>query len=64
MSLRAAPSAPIPEETVRVAHAAFPKGTLCIQMRDTLVLLYTYCTNRAMISFPPVSTFTDLMPSA
>ena len=40
MSLRAAPSAPIPEETVRVAHAAFPKGTMCMQMRDTLGLLY------------------------
>ena len=40
MSLRAAPSAPIPEETVRVAHAAFPKGTMCMQIRDTLGLLY------------------------
>ena len=40
MSLRAAPSAPIPEETVRIAHAAFPKGTLCMQMRDTLGPLY------------------------
>ena len=40
MSLRAAPSAPIPAETVRIAHAAFPKGTLCMQMRDTLGPLY------------------------
>ena len=40
MSLRAAPSAPIPEETVRVAHAAFPKGTMCMPLRDTLGLLY------------------------
>ena len=39
MSLRAAPSAPIPEETVRIAHAAF-KGTMCMQMRDTLGPLY------------------------
>ena len=30
----------IPAETVRVAHAAFPKGTLCMQMRDTLGPLY------------------------
>ena len=29
-----------PAETVRVAHAAFPKGTLCMQMRDTLGPLY------------------------
>lgn len=40
MSLRAAPRAPIPAETVRIAHAAFPKGTLCMQMRDTLGPLY------------------------
>ena len=40
MSLRAAPSAPIPAETVRIAHAAFPKGTLCMQLRDTLGPLY------------------------
>src|SRR5882762_8422457 len=39
-SLRAAPSAPIPAETVRIAQAAFPKGTLCMQMRDTLGPLY------------------------
>src|SRR6266852_7477506 len=40
MSLRAAPSAPLPAETVRIAQAAFPKGTLCMQMRDTLGPLY------------------------
>src|SRR5215467_13236751 len=40
MSLRAAPSAPIPVETARIAQAAFPKGTLCMQMRDTLGPLY------------------------
>jgi len=40
MSLRVAPSAPIPAETVRMAQAAFPKGTLCMQMRDTLGPLY------------------------
>src|SRR5918911_555462 len=40
MSLHVSPSTPIPAETVRVAHAAFPKGTLCMQMRDTLGPLY------------------------
>jgi transposase len=40
MSLHASPSTPIPVETVRIAHAAFPKGTLCMQMRDTLGPLY------------------------
>lgn len=36
MSLQVSPMVPIPTETVRVAHAAFPKGTLCLQIRDTL----------------------------
>jgi hypothetical protein len=31
----------IPEETVRVAHAAFPKGNLYLQMRDELGPIYT-----------------------
>ena len=34
------PLAPIPVDTARVAHAAFPKGTLCLQIRDTLGPLY------------------------
>ncbi|HRW67824.1 MAG TPA: IS1182 family transposase [Candidatus Competibacter sp.] len=31
---------PIPEETRRIAQAAFPKGTLCLQMGDHLGTLY------------------------
>ena len=46
MSLRAVPSASIPAETARIAHAAFPKGTMCMLMRDTLGPLYTYCISR------------------
>jgi transposase len=30
----------IPEETYRVAHAAFPKGTLCLRIADELADLY------------------------
>ena len=30
----------IPEETQRVAHAAFPKGTLCLRIADELGPLY------------------------
>lgn len=30
----------IPEETVRVARAACPKGTLAMRLRDTLAELY------------------------
>jgi hypothetical protein len=35
MSLKALPIPPIPEETARVAHAAFPRGNVAIQLRDT-----------------------------
>jgi hypothetical protein len=40
MSLQVSPLVPSPAETARVAHAAFPKGTLCLQIRDTLGPLY------------------------
>ncbi len=30
----------IPEETARVAHAACPKGTLAMRLRDSLAELY------------------------
>ena len=36
MSLPASPAAPLPAEPRRVAHAAFPRGSLCMRMRDTL----------------------------
>jgi transposase len=41
MSLRTSLDATIPEETIRVAHAAFSKGHVCMQMRDALGPLYT-----------------------
>jgi transposase len=34
------PIPPIPEETVRVAQAAFPKGNLYLTLRDKLGTLY------------------------
>lgn len=40
MSLRAEDEYPIPEVTRRVAHAAFPKGTLCMRLADRLGPLY------------------------
>jgi transposase len=40
MSLRPEPDYPIPEETRRVAHAAFPKSTLCLRIAETLSPLY------------------------
>lgn len=40
MSLHVEEIPPIPEETVRVARAAFPKGNLYMQMRDVLGTFY------------------------
>jgi hypothetical protein len=36
MSLKAQPVPPVPSETVRVARAAFPKGTLYLKLREEL----------------------------
>lgn len=40
MSLRLEPINPLPAETVRVAHAAFPKGTMVTRLRDEFNVLY------------------------
>ena len=40
MSLRPQPAHSIPEQTQRVAKAAFPKGTLCFRIADELGPLY------------------------
>ncbi len=37
MSLKPEPIGPIPQETIRVAKAACPKGSTFIRMRDELV---------------------------
>jgi transposase len=41
MSLQPSVIPPIPEETARVAQAAFPKGNLIMRMRDEVGVLYT-----------------------
>lgn len=41
MSLHPTDERTIPEETVRVAHAAFPKGSIYMRMRDALGPIYT-----------------------
>jgi transposase len=38
--MRPKPIGPVPEDTARVARAAFPKGTTYIQMRDVLGAIY------------------------
>ena len=40
MSLKPQAIGPIPEETVRVARAAFPKGNVYIRMRDEFGSIY------------------------
>ena len=41
MTLHPQPLTPIPEETARVARAAFPKGSLYMRLRDTLGVFFT-----------------------
>lgn len=40
MSLHPSPASSIPKETARIAHAAFPKGTPVMRMRDLFGPLY------------------------
>jgi transposase len=40
MSMQPRPSIEIPEETCRIARAAFPRGTLCLRIADALGGLY------------------------
>ncbi len=40
MSLQPDPIGPVPDETVRVARAAFPRGSRYLQMRDVLGTIF------------------------
>ncbi len=40
MSLKPERINPVPEETARIAHAAYPKGNVFLQMRDELGTIY------------------------
>jgi transposase len=40
MSMHPQPVGPVPQDTARVARAAFPKGTTYLQMRDVLGAIY------------------------
>jgi transposase len=48
MSMHPMPIGEIPSETVRVARAAFPKGTLATRLRDEFVNLYEDADFRAL----------------
>lgn len=41
MSLKQQPISPVPDETVRVACAAFPKGKIYLTLRDEIGTLYS-----------------------
>ncbi|HVO71035.1 MAG TPA: transposase, partial [Aggregatilineaceae bacterium] len=40
MTLQPQPILPVPEETARIAQAAFPKGTIYLQLREELGTIY------------------------
>ena len=40
MSMHPSPIEPVPEETARVARAAFRKGNLLMRIRDEIGILY------------------------
>ena len=40
MSLKPQPIGPVPEETARIARAAYPRGNIYLQLRDTLGTIY------------------------
>ncbi len=40
MSLHPSPIGPVPDDTARVARAAFPKGHLCLTIRDRMGILF------------------------
>jgi transposase len=41
MSLKPHPIPPVPQETARVAQAAFPRGNVVLQLREALGTIYT-----------------------
>ena len=51
MSLHPAEERTIPEETVRVARAAFPKASISMRIRDALGPIYTDAAFTSL--FPP-----------
>src|SRR5271169_338084 len=40
MSLKPQAIGPVPKETARIARAAYPKGNICLQLRDMLGTIY------------------------
>ncbi len=59
MSLRPQTVPPVPEETARIARAAFPKGNFYMQIRDEIGILLTDAEladlypSRGKAAYPP-----------
>lgn len=68
MSLKAQAICPVPQETARVARAAYPKGNIYMQMRTVLGSIYTdeqsACSSCYGVSHPPQKPPTRLYLSA
>src|SRR3954470_6948837 len=50
MALHGVPVGSVPDETMRVARAAFPKGNVYMQMRDVLGVIYDDATFRPLFA--------------
>src|SRR5919198_1283655 len=50
MSLRSEPIGPVPEETARVARAAFPRGTIWMRLRDEMGVVYEDASFRPLFA--------------
>ena len=62
MSLKPAPERAVPEETHRVAKAAFPKGNVYLWMRDELGELYADNLLLPCIKSYPMGELQKVMP--
>jgi transposase len=50
VSLAMEPTGPVPEETARIARAAFPRGTRWMRLRDALGVIYEDAAFRPLFS--------------
>ena len=64
MSLKSLPIPPVPEEMARVAHAAFPRGNVFMQVRDALGTIYTDEAKARSLSHAWSTGFSSVAPGA
>ena len=56
MSLQPKEIAPVPEETVRIARAAFPKGNAWLSLRDELGTIYSDAPSRRFLTSDAIAS--------